>query len=214
VGGSDDEDIRAALGTHGGLPRRQAAGGAKLGAQAGIGEEGPAGREGRLGAVLALRHNHEEGGAPLAKPSSQDRSSLNGKILRVNPDGSVPSDNPFGSPVWSLGHRNVQGLSWDSSGRLWATEFGQDTKDEVNLIQKGNNYGWPNVEGDGDTQGGTYTNPLVTWSPSEASPSGDAVVGSTLYVGALRGQRLWQVPLNGASAILRKVWFRFSPAPA
>jgi glucose/arabinose dehydrogenase len=131
---------------------------------------------------------------------AQDRSSLNGKILRVNPDGSVPGDNPFGSPVWSYGHRNVQGLSWDSSGRLWATEFGQDTKDEINLIQKGNNYGWPDVEGDGDTQGGRYTNPLVTWSPSEASPSGDAVVGSTLYVGALRGQRLWQVPLNGASA--------------
>jgi glucose/arabinose dehydrogenase len=131
---------------------------------------------------------------------AQDRGSLNGKILRVNPDGSVPGDNPFGSPVWSYGHRNVQGLSWDSSGRLWATEFGQDTKDEINLIEKGNNYGWPNVEGDGDTQGGRYTNPLVTWSPSEASPSGDAVVGSTLYVGALRGQRLWQVPLNGASA--------------
>jgi glucose/arabinose dehydrogenase len=141
------------------------------------------------------------------RPSAQDRDSLNGKILRVRPDGSVPAGNPFsGSPVWSLGHRNVQGLAWDGSRRLWATEFGQDSRDEVNLIRKGGNYGWPSVEGQGDTQGGRFRNPLVTWSPSQASPSGAAIVGSTLYVGALRGERLWQVPLNGASA--------GSPSPA
>ena len=134
------------------------------------------------------------------RQDAQDRQLAERQDPAREPRRVGPGDNPFGSPVWSYGHRNVQGLSWDSSGRLWATEFGQDTKDEINLIQKGNNYGWPNVEGDGDTQGGRYTNPLVTWSPSEASPSGDAVVGSTLYVGALRGARLWQVPLNGASA--------------
>ncbi len=67
---------------------------------------------------------------------AQDRSALNGKILRLNPDGSVPTDNPFsGSLVWSYGHRNVQGLAWDSAGRLWATEFGQDRFDEINLIR-------------------------------------------------------------------------------
>jgi glucose/arabinose dehydrogenase len=77
---------------------------------------------------------------------SQDRDSLNGKILRMNPDGSVPSDNPFGSLVWSFGHRNVQGLAWDRAGRLWATEFCQDTTDEDNLIRKRSNYGWPIVE--------------------------------------------------------------------
>jgi glucose/arabinose dehydrogenase len=132
--------------------------------------------------------------------ASQRRGSLNGKILRVRGDGSVPSSNPFsGSPVWSLGHRNVQGLSWDGAGRLWATEFGQSRRDEVNLIRKGANYGWPTVEGQGDTQGGRFTNPALTWTTAEASPSGDAVVGSTLYVGALRGTRLWQVPLNGTS---------------
>jgi glucose/arabinose dehydrogenase len=132
---------------------------------------------------------------------AQDRSALNGKILRLNPDGSVPADNPFsGSLVWSYGHRNVQGLAWDGAGRLWATEFGQDRFDEINLIQPGRNYGWPNVEGIGDTQNGRYTNPLVTWATSEASPSGAAIVGTTLYVGALRGQALLRVDLNGDQA--------------
>jgi glucose/arabinose dehydrogenase len=133
--------------------------------------------------------------------NAQSLSSRNGKILRIRPDGSVPGDNPFpGSPVWSLGHRNVQGLAWDSAGRLWATEFGQNAFDEVNLIRPGRNYGWPVVEGRGDTQGGRFTNPLVTWRTSEASPSGAAIVGSTLYVGALAGRRLWRVPLRGTSA--------------
>src|SRR4051812_26272287 len=74
---------------------------------------------------------------------AQDKSSLNGKILRINPDGSVPKGNPFGTPVWSYGHRNVQGLAFDRRGRLWATEFGQNTTDEVNLIRRGHDYGWP-----------------------------------------------------------------------
>lgn len=131
--------------------------------------------------------------------AAQDRRSLAGKILRMNPDGSVPSDNPFGgSLTWSYGHRNVQGLAWDRAGRLWATEFGQDRRDEVNLIRPGRNYGWPVVEGRGSTRGGRFVNPLVTWSPAEASPSGAAIVGSTLYVAALRGQRLWRIPLRGA----------------
>src|SRR6266542_3058809 len=118
--------------------------------------------------------------------NAQNRSSRNGKILRIRPNGSVPPGNPFpGSPVWTLGHRNVQGLAWDRAGRLWATEFGQNTWDEVNLIRKGRNYGWKQVEGRGDTHGGQFTNPLVTWHTSEASPSGAAILGSTLYVGAL-----------------------------
>ncbi|WP_037412682.1 PQQ-dependent sugar dehydrogenase [Candidatus Solirubrobacter pratensis] len=136
----------------------------------------------------------ETGDSALA----QDRGALNGKILRMNPDGSVPPGNPFpGSLVWSWGHRNVQGLAWDRSGRLWASEFGQNTFDEVNLIRKGRNYGWPVVEGKGSTQGATFTNPLVTWPTSQASPSGAAIVGSTLYVGALQGQCVWRIPLHG-----------------
>jgi glucose/arabinose dehydrogenase len=129
---------------------------------------------------------------------AQNRRAQNGKILRMNPNGSVPSDNPFrGSRVWSWGHRNVQGLAWDGSGRLWATEFGQDRFDEVNLIRKGRNYGWPTVEGVGPTRGGRFVNPLVTWPTSQASPSGDAVVGDTLYVAALQGQCLYRIPIEG-----------------
>ncbi|TMR93064.1 PQQ-dependent sugar dehydrogenase [Nonomuraea basaltis] len=133
--------------------------------------------------------------------SSQDPDSLNGKILRLTPDGRPAPGNPNpGSPVYSLGHRNVQGLAWDAQGRMFAAEFGQNELDEVNLIEPGRNYGWPAVEGAGDTQGGRYTNPLVTWPVSEASPSGLAIAGNTIYVAALRGQRLWTIPLTGDPA--------------
>ena len=132
---------------------------------------------------------------------AQDTTSRNGKILRVNPDGSIPAGNPFpGSPIWSYGHRNVQGLAWDSAGRLWSAEFGQDRFDEVNLIQPGRNYGWPVVEGVGDTDGGRYTNPKVTWPTDEASPSGAAIIGDTLYLGALQGKAVLRVSLDGTSA--------------
>jgi glucose/arabinose dehydrogenase len=130
---------------------------------------------------------------------AQNRGSLNGKILRMDPDGSVPAGNPFAnSLVWSLGHRNVQGLAWDAEGRLWATEFGQDTFDEVNLIEPGRNYGWPEVEGRGPT-GGRFTNPVVTWRTSEASPSGAAIRAGTLYIGALQGEAVLRVRLRGRS---------------
>ncbi len=129
---------------------------------------------------------------------AQDPASLNGKILRMDPLGNPPTEDPNPDPdslVWSMGHRNVQGLAWDSGGRLWATEFGQDTFDEVNLIEPGGNYGWPEVEGTGGDD--RFIDPQVTWSTDEASPSGLAIAGDTLYVGALRGQRLWTIPLSG-----------------
>ena len=126
---------------------------------------------------------------------AQDPASVNGKILRVKADGTPADGNPTaGSPVWSLGHRNVQGLAWDASGRLFATEFGQNTFDEVNLIQPGKNYGWPSVEGTGNNS--AFVNPLVTWRTSESSPSGDAVSGDSLYVAALAGRRLWKIPIT------------------
>jgi glucose/arabinose dehydrogenase len=127
--------------------------------------------------------------------NSQDRNSLGGKILRMTPDGQPAPGNPFGTLVWTYGHRNVQGLAFDRAGRLWASEFGQNRFDEINLIQAGKDYGWPTVEGASDDP--RFAAPLVTWSTSEASPSGVAIAGSTLYVAALRGERLWQVPLDG-----------------
>jgi glucose/arabinose dehydrogenase len=129
---------------------------------------------------------------------AQNRRSQNGKILRMNANGSVPADNPFkGSRVWSWGHRNVEGLAWDGSGRLWESEFGQDRFDEVNLIRRGRNYGWPVVEGRGSTHGGRFVNPLVTWPTDQASPSGDAVAGGDLYVATLQGQCLYRIPIEG-----------------
>ncbi|WP_433520992.1 PQQ-dependent sugar dehydrogenase [Nocardia pseudovaccinii] len=128
--------------------------------------------------------------------SSQDPASPNGKILRLTPDGAPAPGNPMsGSPVYSLGHRNVQGLAWDRAGRLFAAEFGQNAFDEINLIEPGRNYGWPIVEGKGGADRG-FTDPQVIWKPSEASPSGIAISGDTLYAAALRGERLWTVPLH------------------
>jgi glucose/arabinose dehydrogenase len=130
---------------------------------------------------------------------AQDRQALGGKILRIRRDGSVPADNPFpGSPVWSYGHRNVQGLAFDSTGQLWATEFGQNTWDELNKVVKGGNHGWPEVEGRGGPDG--FVDPQVVWPTADASPSGLAIVDDVAYIGALRGTRLWQVPLTAGVA--------------
>jgi glucose/arabinose dehydrogenase len=129
---------------------------------------------------------------------SQDRDDPSGKILRLTADGDPAPGNPWpGSPVWTLGHRNVQGLAWDGQGRMYGIEFGQSTYDEVNVIEKGKNYGWPEVEGTGG--GDRFTDPIVQWTTDEASPSGAAIAGDTLFVAALRGERLWTVPLGGGS---------------
>ncbi len=138
---------------------------------------------------------------------AQDRENLGGKILRITRDGDPAPGNPFpGSPVWSLGHRNVQGLGWDADGRMYASEFGQNTWDELNLIAPGRNYGWPVVEGmgdDGDRADG-FTAPLRVWPTSEASPSGIAVGLGSVWMAALRGQRLWQVPLGPAPGTVQE----------
>lgn len=126
---------------------------------------------------------------------AQQTGSLAGKILRITPDGGVPAGNPFGNRVWSLGHRNVQGLDFDGRGRLWAAEFGQNTRDELNRIVAGGNYGWPIVEGgDGD---GPFRDPIAVWPTDACSPSGVAVARGRAWLGGLRGQALWSVRLNG-----------------
>ena len=132
------------------------------------------------------------------RDSAQDLDALGGKILRLTPEGEVPADNPFdGSPVYSYGHRNPQGIAWDVDGAMYASEFGQDTWDELNVIEAGGNYGWPEVEGiAGDDD---YIDPVQQWSPDEASPSGIAVTGSDIVIANLRGERLRVVPLDDLS---------------
>ena len=137
---------------------------------------------------------------------AQDRDSLAGKILRITSDGDPAPDNPReGSPVWTMGHRNVQGLALDDRGRLWASEFGQDMWDELNLIDRARNYGWPRVEGRGG--GEDYRDPFVQWRTSEASPSGLAFHEGSLWMASLRGARLWQVPVTARGTGRPRDWF-------
>ncbi len=124
-----------------------------------------------------------------------DPDSLGGKILRITAEGDPAPGNPDrSSPVWTLGHRNVQGLAWDDDDRLWASEFGSEVWDEVNLIEPGNNYGWPAAEGDANLEG--MTDPLVQWHPEDASPSALTFADGALWVASLRGTRLWEIPVQ------------------
>jgi glucose/arabinose dehydrogenase len=126
---------------------------------------------------------------------AQDPQSLAGKILRITPDGDPAPGNPDpDSPVWSLGHRNVQGLAWDDEGRLWASEFGDSTWDELNLVEKGGNYGWPEVEGAGGDP--SYIDPQLVWPVDQASPSGLAFADGHLWMAGLRGERLWRIAVS------------------
>lgn len=128
------------------------------------------------------------------RDAARDPSSLAGKVLRITLDGRPAPGNPDpASPVWSSGHRNVQGLAFDARGRLWATEFGQDTWDEINLIEPGGDYGWPRAEGRSGDAG--LRDPAWQWRPAQASPSGLAIVGSTAFMAGLRGRRLWRIDL-------------------
>ncbi len=138
-------------------------------------------------------------GDALDPANSQDPGSLAGKILRFRPD------DPSGDPVYTLGHRNVQGLAFDDAGQLWASEFGQDAFDELNRIDAGSNYGWPEVEGAGGPD--RFQQPQQVWSTDEASPSGLAFAGGFLWMASLRGERLWRVAVDGRRAVRPRAFF-------
>jgi glucose/arabinose dehydrogenase len=138
------------------------------------------------------------------KSLAQSKSSLGGKILRMTATGHVPSGNPFGTLVYSYGHRNIEGLAWDSAGRLWATEFGDHTWDELNLILAGHNYGWPATEG--RTRNPRYTSPKAQWHTDNAGPSGIAIINNVAWIGGVTGHRLWRVGLRGTEVTSKRAF--------
>ena len=141
--------------------------------------------------------------------SAQDPLSLAGKILRISDDGSIPTDNPFpNSPVYSLGHRNPQGLAWDDQGNLYETEEGPTKNDELNIIKKGQNYGWPSQECSGSKQ---YLDSLSCYNIS-VEPAGIAYYGNgkldlknSLVMATLRGNILYQLPLQNGNITSQKI---------
>lgn len=126
-------------------------------------------------------------------PHAPNRDSLNGKVLRIRPDGTVPPDNPFGTPVFTTGHRNVQGITFGPDGTAYASELGWDEWDELNVLEAGRDYGWPAAEGT-DGEGGVR--PIFTLRPADASPSGVAYARGAVWMAGLRGQRLWRLPVT------------------
>lgn len=130
-----------------------------------------------------------------ANPSlSQDKNSLAGKILRVKDDK--------GAEIYSLGHRNPQGIAWDDQKRLWATEHGQSATDELNLIEMGNNYGWPIIRGDGKKEG--LISPKIQSGSTTWAPAGMAYINNSLFFAGLRGQTLYEAVLDGDSIKLKE----------
>lgn len=127
---------------------------------------------------------------------AQDLDSLAGKILRMEPDGSIPGDNPFrDSYVYSYGHRNPQGLTWSSDGTLYASEHGNDANDEINRIEAGGNYGWPIIEGNEEEEG--MMTPIFTSGKDETwAPSGMDYYEGKLYVAGLRGSAVYAFDLE------------------
>ncbi len=153
-------------------------------------------------------------GDAMQPESAQDLNSLAGKVLRINSDGTIPADNPFtGSPVYSYGHRNPQGLAWDAStGLLYETEHGPSGfdgppgGDEINVIQAGANYGWPLVSHERTLEG--IISPLIVFTPAEAPASAMIYSGrmfpqfaGNLFFGALRGEGLVRVMISGSESL-------------
>ena len=153
-------------------------------------------------------------GDAISPGLSQDLSSLAGKILRINPDGTIPTDNPFeSSPVFSYGHRNPQGLAWSTNGMFVSSEHGPSGElgyghDEVNIILKGKNYGWPNIVGNSLDE--NFVNPLIHSGQSTWAPSGMVFYDSDkissfngkFLIGTLRGEHLMVVEISDDGSLI------------
>lgn len=134
---------------------------------------------------------------------AQDTSSLAGKILRVTSEGKVPADNPFGNLIYSYGHRNPQGIAWDDNGQLWATEHGRSNPtgfDEVNLIQKGKNYGWETIQGN-ETKQGMETPKINPGASTTWAPAGAAFVGNSFFFAGLKGETLYEAVIQDKKVV-------------
>jgi glucose/arabinose dehydrogenase len=132
---------------------------------------------------------------------AQNPKSLGGKILRITTAGKPAPGNPVkNSPVWSSGHRNVQGIAWDKAKKMYAGESNQTKFGELNVIQKGKNYGWPKVDGAGTDA--KFTDPLVSWPVQDSSCAGVAVLENMVATACLQGQRLWMVDVTGNGTLL------------
>lgn len=139
------------------------------------------------------------GEAGFVPERAQDPLDLGGKILRITPDGDPAPGNPNpDSPVYAWGWRDPQGLAWDDKGQLYASEFGHNNLDELNRVMPGGNYGWPETEGPSDDLG--MINPLATWKPADASPSGMTFHDGQLWIACLRGERLYRINTDGSGA--------------
>ncbi|MEV6487193.1 PQQ-dependent sugar dehydrogenase [Actinoplanes sp. NPDC051633] len=136
-----------------------------------------------------------------AGTQAQSPKSLGGKILRITKDGKPAPGNPVKtSPIWSSGHRNVQGIAWDSAKRMYASEADQKSSGELNVIVKGKNYGWPAA--DGESTDAKFTSPLVTWPVEDSSCSGVAVLDRMIATACLLGKRVWMVTTTGNGTLI------------
>lgn len=126
---------------------------------------------------------------------AQDRNSLAGKILQVRDEGKVE--------IYSFGHRNPQGLAWDNQSRLWATEHGPSTRDELNLIEIGKNYGWPTIQGD-EKKEDTEAPIINSGSNTTWAPAGAAFYQGSIFFGGLRGETLYEAVITGDSVKLKE----------
>ena len=138
---------------------------------------------------------------------AQDINSLGGKILRINPDGSVPADNPFKNYVYAYGNRDPQGITWSSDGTMYESEHGQTRNDEINIIQKGGNYGWPIYQGSNSASG--FVKPLMVYTDFTLAPSGITFDNNSLFVAGLRGSQLRKITLStdGKSVVAEKALY-------